>query len=194
MKFLPTVINTSFDCTTKDPNRSPVFVHSKLVEEVCELSDVLNGIAASEPLNGEVADVIISAVDLLYVVEFNSQQLYGCMTKSELVDSTTHILGSHQGVLEDDRLEEDWFRLRERTPQTHMAMINHYLGRITRLLNQPHRSDDELAMLVNHLIRFTARMACAVGMNNSQCVESTRIKVEHAIEHKVKKWRGKFGL
>lgn len=194
MKFLPTIINTSFDCTTKDPERSPVFVYSKLVEEVCELSDVLNGIASSEPLNGEVADVIISAVDLLYVVGFNSQQLHGCMTREELIDSVTHHLGVHQGVFDSDLVEEDWFRLMDRTPQLHMAMVNHYLGRITRLLNQPQRSEDELVALLSHLIKFTARMACAVGMANSQCVVATRIKVEHAIEHKVEKWRSKFGL
>lgn len=193
MKFLHTVVGTSYDCTAHEPNRSPVFVLNKLGEEICELSDVFHGIASSEPLNGEVADVIISAIDLLYVMDFTDQQLHGCMTKEELIDSVQTRLGLHSNC-SPEYLEEDWFRLVDRDPQKHLNLIHHYHGRIIRLCNQPYRSEDVLERLVAQLITQVARMACGEGALHSVNMLSTRIKVEHAIEHKVEKWRTKFGL
>ncbi len=193
MKFLHTVVGTSYDCTAHEPNRSPVFVLNKLGEEICELSDVFHGIASSEPLNGEVADVIISAIDLLYVMDFTDQQLHGCMTKEELIDSVQTRLGLHSNC-SPEYLEEDWFRLIDRDPQKHLNLILHYHGRIIRLCNQPYRSQDVLERLVANLITHVARMACGEGALHSVNMLSTRIKVEHAIEHKVEKWRTKFGL
>lgn len=193
MKFLQTILSTSYDCTANSPNRSPVFVHSKLTEEVCELSDVYRGIAASEPLNGEVADVIISAVDLLYVMEFNSQQVHGCMTKEELIDAVIFRL-SELEMVEPKDVESNWFLVADLNPDMHLAMILHYLGRTTRLLNQPERCDDDLGYLVSRINNYAAKMACAVGIVNSCSQSDTRVKVEHAIEYKVGKWRTKFGL
>lgn len=193
MKFLKTILSTSYDCTANSPDRSPVFVHSKLVEEVSELSDVFNGIAASEPLNGEVADVIISAVDLLYVMDYNAAQTHGCMTKDEMIDSVINRMAMVNDI-SSELLEEDWFRLVDRNPDKHLALVVHYLGRITRLLNQPQRSQDVLEQLINKIILFTARMACSEGSLHVVSVSDTRVKVEHAIEHKVEKWRTKFGL
>lgn len=194
MKFIHTIVGTSYDCTAHEPNRSPVFVLNKLGEEICELSDAFHGIGtASEPLNGEVADVIISAIDLLYVMDFNDQQLHGCMTKEELVDSVQTRLGLC-GDCSPEYLEADWFRLVDREPQKHLNLIHHYHGRIIRLCNQPYRSQDILERLVANLIKHVARMACGEGALHSVNMLSTRIKVEHAIEHKVEKWRTKFGL
>ncbi|AJQ20972.1 hypothetical protein DET7_153 [Salmonella phage Det7] len=193
MKFLHTIVGTSYDCTAHSPDRSPVFVHSKLVEEVSELSDVFNGIAASEPLNGEVADVIISAVDLLYVMDYNATQIHGCMTKEEMIDSFINRMAMVNDI-SSELLEENWFRLVDRNPDKNLAMVVHYIGRVTRLLNQPQRSHDVLEQLINKIILFTARMACSEGSLHFNNVLNTRIKVEHAIEHKVEKWRGKFGL
>lgn len=193
MKFLHTVIGTSYDCTAHTPDRSPVFVHSKLVEELCELSDVYHGLAASEPLNGEIADVIISAIDLLYVVEFNPHHVNGCMNKEEMIDSVIFRL-AELGAMESKDVESHWFHVGELKPEKHLALATHYLGRTTRLLNQPYRSEEDLAYLVDRIITFTAKMACAVGIVNSVSQSDTRVKVEHAIEHKVEKWRTKFGL
>lgn len=193
MKFLHTIIGTSYDCTAHCPDRSPVFVLNKLGEEICELSDVFHGIASSEPLNGEVADVIISAIDLLYVMELTDSQLHGCMTKEELVDSMKANLAL-VCLCSSENLEEDWFHLVDRKPDRHLSMIHHYHGRIIRLCNQPQRSRDILYGLVGQLVKYTARMACSEGANHSVNMMSTRIKVEHAIEHKVEKWRTKFGL
>lgn len=193
MKFIHTIVGTSYDCTAHEPNRSPVFVLNKLGEEICELSDVFHGIASSEPLNGEVADVIISAIDLLYVMDFTDQQLHGCMTKEELIDSVQTRLGLHSNC-SPEYLEEDWFRLIDREPQKHLNLIHHYHGRIIRLCNQPYRSEDILERLVAQLIAQVARMACGEGALHSVNMLSTRIKVEHAVEHKVEKWRTKFGL
>uniref|UniRef100_A0AAU8GI77 MazG-like pyrophosphatase n=1 Tax=Salmonella phage vB_STmST313_KE31 TaxID=3161181 RepID=A0AAU8GI77_9CAUD len=193
MKFLHTIIGTSYDCTAHSPDRSPVFVHSKLVEEVSELSDVFNGIAASEPLNGEVADVIISAVDLLYVMDYNATQIHGCMTKEEMIDSFINRMEMVNDI-SSELLEENWFRLVDRTPDKNLAMVVHYIGRVTRLLNQPQRSHDILERIIAQLISHVARMACGQGVLHSDSLMSTRVKVEHAVEHKVEKWRTKFGL
>lgn len=193
MKFLHTIISTSYDCTHADPNRSPLFVHNKLTEEVCELSDVYHGIAGPEPLNGEVADVIISAVDLLYVMEFNSQQIHGCMTKEELIDAVIFRFSELERVDPKD-VESNWFTVADLKPEMHLGMILHYLGRTTRLLNQPHRCNDDLGYLLSRINNFTAKMACAVGIINSCSQLGTRVKVEHTVEHKVEKWRTKFGL
>lgn len=193
MKFLHTIIGTSYDCTAHCPDRSPVFVHSKLVEELCELSDVYHGLAESEPLNGEIADVIISAIDLLYVVEFNPHHVNGCMNKEEMIDSVIFRL-AELGATESKDVESHWFHVGDLKPEKHLALAVHYLGRTTRLLNQPYRSEDDLAYLVDRIITFTAKMACAVGIINSVSQSDTRVKVEHAIEHKVGKWRTKFGL
>lgn len=193
MKFIHTIVGTSYDCTAHEPNRSPVFVLNKLGEEICELSDVFHDIASSEPLNGEVADVIISAIDLLYVMDFTDQQLHGCMTKEELIDSVQTRLGMHSNC-SPEYLEEDWFRLIDRDPQKHLNLIHHYHGRIIRLCNQPYRSEDVLERLVAQLITQVARMACGEGALHSNCTMATRIKVEQAFNHKVEKWRIKFGL
>lgn len=192
MKFLPTIIGTSYDCTAKDPNRSQVFVFSKLVEETCELSDVFYGIAASEPLNGEVADVIISAIDLLYVTEYQHLQNHGSMTKEEIVDAMVFALASANNTsdLSQHTLEDYWFCGGVHTIERSLYMITHYKGRITRLLNQPYRSEDNMVDLVNKVAKYTARLACDYNNN----LKSTIVKVEHAVEHKVEKWRGKFGL
>lgn len=193
MKFLHNIIGTSYDCTAHCPDRSPVFVLNKLGEEICELSDVYHGIASSEPLNGEIADVIISAVDLLYVVEFNPHQINGCMNREEMIDAVIFRL-SELVAVEPKDVESNWFHVADLTPDKHLAAIAHYLGRTIRRLNQPYRSEDDLANLVDRTINFTAKMACAVGIINSCSQSDTRVKVEHAIEHKVEKWRIKFGL
>lgn len=192
MKFLPTIIGTSYDCTAKDPNRSQVFVFSKLVEEMCELSDVFHNIAKSEPLNGEVADVIISAVDLLYVMEFNSVQTHGSMTKEEVIDSVIHRLTVAQGV--SSSLEDFWFSSGCYDPEKIFPRLTHLQGRVTRLLNQPHRCTDTLEDLLVNIISATATVAMSVGDMSPRIKNGVRIKVEHAVEHKVEKWRGKFGL
>lgn len=192
MKFLPTIIGTSYDCTAKDPNRSQVFVFSKLVEEMCELSDVFHNIAESEPLNGEVADVIISAVDLLYVMEFNSVQTHGSMTKEEVIDSVIHRLTVAQGV--SSSLEDFWFSSGCYDPEKIFPRLTHLQGRVTRLLNQPHRCTDTLDDLLVKIIGATARVAMSVGDMSPRIKNGVRIKVEQAVEHKVVKWRGKFGL
>lgn len=194
MKFLKNIIGTSYDCTVKEPNRNEFFVYCKLVEETCELSDVYHGIAESEPLNGEIADVIISAVDLLYVMDFNSVQLHGSMTRDEIIDSVIHRLAVGQGVEGlADHLENEWFHA-EQIHERALPMIQHLKGRITRLLNQPYRSKDNLEFLISQLISYTANLAMGYGIQNKENSASIRIKVEHAIEHKVQKWRGKFGL
>ncbi|AEN94105.1 hypothetical protein PKNFJJPA_00146 [Salmonella phage vB_SenAc_BPS6] len=192
MNFLKTIFNTSYELSQRDPNRSPVFVYCKLVEESCELSDVLYGIAASEPLNGEVADVIISALDLLYVVDYQQVQQHGSMTKEEIFDSMVFALATanHTTDLSQHTLEDYWFCSGVETIDKYLAMVNHYKGRITRLLNQPQRSEDNMVDLVSNLIRNTAKLACGYNQNHI----NTIVKVEHAIEHKVEKWRGKFGL
>lgn len=193
MNFLQTIFNTSYELSQRDPNRSPVFVFCKLVEETCELSDVFHGIAESEPLNGEVADVIISALDLLYVVDYHHIQQHGSMTKEEIFDSMVHALATSNHTPDIDdicTLENYWFSSGIETPSEYLARINHYKGRITRLLNQPDRSKDKLIDLINQVIHNTGKMAC-------ECARGDRhvcVKVEHAIEHKVNKWRGKFGL
>ena len=192
MKFLPTIIGTSYDCTAKDPNRSQVFVFSKLVEEMCELSDVFHNIAESEPLNGEVADVIISAVDLLYVMEFNSVQTHGSMTKEEVIDSVIHRLTVAQGV--SSSLEDFWFSSGCYDAEKIFPRLTHLQGRVTRLLNQPHRCTDTLDDLLVKIIGATARVAMSVGDMSPRIKNGVRIKVEQAVEHKVVKWRGKFGL
>lgn len=192
MKFLPTIIGTSYDCTAKDPNRSQVFVFSKLVEEMCELSDVFHNIAKSEPLNGEVADVIISAVDLLYVMEFNSVQTHGSMTKEEVIDSVIHRLTVAQGV--SSSLEDFWFSSGCYDPEKIFPRLTHLQGRVTRLLNQPHRCTDTLEDLLVNIIGATATVAMSVGDMSPRIKNGVRIKVEQAVEHKVLKWRGKFGL
>lgn len=192
MKFLPTIIGTSYDCTAKDPNRSQVFVFSKLVEEMCELSDVFHNIAESEPLNGEVADVIISAVDLLYVMEFNSVQIHGSMNKEELIDSVIHRLTVAQGV--SSSLEDFWFSSGCYDPEKIFPRLTHLQGRVTRILNQPHRCTDTLEDLLVKIIGATARVAMSVGDMSPRIKNGVRIKVEQAVEHKVVKWRGKFGL
>lgn len=193
MKFLHTIIGTSYDCTAKNPERSQVFVFSKLVEEMCELSDVFHKIAASEPLNGEVADVIISAVDLLYVMDFNSVQIHGSMTKEEMIDSVIHRLASVKDV-SSDTLEDSWFSSGCYDPERVFPRLTHLQGRVTRLLNQPYRSSDNLENLLVSIIEATALIAMSVGDMSPKIKKGVRIKVEHAIEHKVEKWRGKFGL
>lgn len=192
MKFLRNILNTSYDCTTMNPSRSSVFVFSKLVEETCELSDVFYGIAASEPLNGEVADAIISALDLLYVTEYQHVQQYGSMTKDEIFDSIIYALAqaNHTSDLSEHTLEDYWFCGGVDPVDKQLAMINHFKGRITRLLNQPQRSNDRMVDLINSIIKHTSKFACDCNQNHV----STIVKVEHAIEHKVEKWRGKFGL
>ncbi|QIO02492.1 viral tegument-like protein [Salmonella phage allotria] len=194
MKFIHTIIDTSYDCTAREPNRSPVFVLNKLGEEICELSDVFHGIGMpSEPLNGEVADVFISAIDLLYIMDFNDQQLHGCMTKEELADSVQTCLALCSDC-SPEYLEEDWFRLIDRDPQNHLNLIHHYHGRIIRLCNQPYRSQDVLVRLVANLITHVARMACGEGAIRGCSLMATRIKVDHTFNHKIEKWRTKFGL
>ncbi|WQZ19160.1 MazG-like pyrophosphatase [Escherichia phage 241] len=192
MKFIRRILETSYELSQKEPNRPSVFVFCKLVEETCELSDVLYEISASEPLNGEVADVIISALDLLYVCEYQHIQQYGSMNKDEIFDSIVFSLSRANGTsdLTQHTLEDYWFCGGVDSLDEQLAMINHYKGRITRLLNQPQRTDDNLADLVNGVIRHTAKLACDHNHN----LKSTIVKVEHAIEHKVQKWRGKFGL
>ncbi|USL85961.1 hypothetical protein [Enterobacter phage fGh-Ecl02] len=193
MKFLHTIVDTSYDCTAHTPDRSPVFVLNKLGEEICELSDVFHGIASSEPLNGEVADVIISAIDLLYVMDYDDVQLRGSLNKAEMIDSVINHMATVNDI-SSNLLEEDWFRLIDRDPQKHLNLIHHYHGRIIRLCNQPYRSQDRLDQLVNDLIKHVARMGCGEGAIRGSSLMATRIKVEHAIEHKVEKWRSKFGL
>lgn len=193
MKFLHTIVDTSYDCTTHTPDRSPVFVLNKLGEEICELSDVFHGIVSSEPLNGEVADVIISAIDLLYVMDYDDVQMRGSLNKAEMIDSVINHMATVNDI-SSNLLEEDWFRLIDRDPQKHLNLIHHYHGRIIRLCNQPYRSQDRLDQLVNDLIKHVARMGCGEGAIRGSSLMTTRIKVEHAIEHKVEKWRSKFGL
>lgn len=190
MKFLEIILNTSYDCTKHSPDRSPVFVFSKLVEEVCELSDVYHGIAQSEPLNGEVADVIISAVDLLYVVKFQDSQVYGCLGRDEIFDSVRYALTQPMG---GTHVEGRWFAFGV-SPETALSYISHHLGRITRLLNQPERSKDDLAEQITRLISYVGALACYVGIINRDIVGNTQVKVEQAIAHKTEKWRSKFGL
>lgn len=193
MKFLHTIVDTSYDCTAHTPDRSPVFVLNKLGEEICELSDVFHGIASSEPLNGGVADVIISAIDLLYVMDYDDVQMRGSLNKAEMIDSVINHMATVNDI-SSNLLEEDWFRLIDRDPQKHLNLIHHYHGRIIRLCNQPYRSQDRLDQLVNDLIKHVARMGCGEGVIRGSSLMATRIKVEHAIEHKVEKWRSKFGL
>lgn len=192
MKFIRHILQTSHELSRVDPGRSSVFVYCKLVEETCELSDVFYGIASSEPLNGEVADVIISALDLLYITDYNHIQLHGSMTKEEIIDSVIFALANanHTSDLSRHTLEDYWFCGGIDPMDKQLAMINHFKGRITRLLNQPGRSSDTLVDLVNNIIYHTAKLACDYNNN----LNSTLVKVEHAIEHKVEKWRGKFGL
>ncbi|HIC5345356.1 TPA: hypothetical protein ACW5GA_001620 [Salmonella enterica] len=193
MKFLHTIVDTSYDCTAHTPDRSPVFVLNKLGEEICELSDVFHGIVSSEPLNGEVADVIISAIDLLYVMDYDDVQMRGSLNKAEMIDSVINHMATVNDI-SSNLLEEDWFRLIDRDPQKHLNLIHHYHGRIIRLCNQPYRSQDRLDHLVNDLIKHVARMGCGEGAIRGSSLMATRIKVEHAIEHKVEKWRTEFGL
>lgn len=194
MKFLHTVIDTSYDCTAHTPDRSPVFVLNKLGEEICELSDVFHGIGMpSEPLNGEVADVIISAIDLLYVMDYDDVQMRGSLNKAEMIDSVINRMAMVNDI-SSNLLEEDWFRLIDRDPQKHLNLIHHYHGRIIRLCNQPYRSQDRLDKLVNDLIKHVARMGCGEGAIRGSSLMATRIKVEQAFNHKVEKWRSKFGL
>lgn len=193
MNFLKTIISTSYDISAAKPDRTPVFVYCKLVEECTELSDVYHGIAASEPLNGEIADVIISAIDLLYIRDFHDAQLDGCMNKEEMIDAVINCL-TEQEFIHQGTLEEYWFQSADLKPQSHLNVIFHCLGRITRLLNQPDRSDDKLITLLVRLIKMTGAMACAVGLMNGTCVGGTRMLVESTVETKVEKWRGKFGL
>ncbi|AFU64503.1 MazG-like pyrophosphatase [Shigella phage MK-13] len=192
MNFIRRVLETSYELSQITPNRPSFFVYCKLVEETCELSDVLYGIAGSEPLNGEVADVIISALDLLYVCDYQHTQQHGSMTKDEIFDSLIFSLSqaNRTSDLTQHTLEDYWFCGGVDSLDKQMAMINHYKGRITRLLNQPQRTDDNLVELVNGVIKHTAKLAC--DHNNN--LKSTIVKVEHAIEHKVEKWRTKFGL
>lgn len=192
MKFIRRIFETSHELSQFNPERSPVFVFCKLVEETCELSDVFYGIAASEPLNGEVADVIISALDLLYVTEYQHVQQYGSMTKDEIFDSIIYALAqaNHTSDLSEHTLEDYWFCGGVDPVDKQLAMINHFKGRITRLLNQPQRSNDRMVDLINSIIKHTSKFACDCNQNHA----STIVKVEHAIEHKVEKWRGKFGL
>lgn len=211
MKFLRNIVNTSYECTVVNPDRSPFFVFCKLVEEVCELSDVYHGIAASEPLNGEIADVIISAVDLLYVCDYKDAQIHGNMTKDEIIDSIITQMAlaqsysdSHQYAFEDHIFSDTAVGSDE--SERNLAMIHHMKGRITRLLNQPNRTDDNLNFLIGSLIKYTAQLALSYGCAHKyvsyegqtyyHCERSNdvRIKVEHAFNHKVEKWRGKFGL
>lgn len=208
MKFLRNIVNTSYECTVVNPDRSPFFVYCKLVEEVCELSDVYHGIAASEPLNGEIADVIISAVDLLYVCDYKDAQIHGNMTKDEIIDSIITQMALAQGYSDSRQYSLEDYRFCDTTTgsEKNLAMIHHMKGRITRLLNQPQRSVDNLNFLVSTLIRYTVQLAlsygCAPqygtdeGRTYYHCEEpsSVKIKVEHAIDHKIEKWRGKFGL
>ena len=197
MNFLRRVFDTSYELSQKDPTRSPVFVYCKLVEEISELSDVYHGIAASEPLNGEIADVIISALDLLYLTEYHDVQHNGSMTKDEIFDSMLFAL-SHTQRGECDNthhtLEEDWFIWGVDKPIKNLAYITHYQGRVTRLLNQPQRSDDDMVYLINKIIHYTGRMAVSAGAENLVYPNETSIKVEQAFAFKVNKWRGKFGL
>lgn len=192
MNFIRHVLETSYELSQITPDRSQVFVYCKLVEETCELSDVLYNIAASEPLNGEVADVIISALDLLYTTDYQHIQQYGSMTREELIDSIIFALAqaNHTSDLSQHTLEDYWFCGGVDPVDKQLAMINHYKGRITRLLNQPQRSKDNMVDLINQIIKHTAKLACDCG----QTQNDTIVKVEHAIEHKVQKWRGKFGL
>ncbi|AGY47915.1 hypothetical protein Maynard_193 [Salmonella phage Maynard] len=192
MKFIRRILETSYELSQNEPDRPSVFVFCKLVEETCELSDVFYGIAASEPLNGEVADVIISALDLLYVCEYQHIQQHGSMTKEEIFDSVIYALAqaNHTTNLSEHTLEDYWFCGGVDPVDRQLARINHYKGRITRLLNQPQRSNDQIFDLINGVIRHTAKLACDCHCN----LKSTIPDVERAVEHKVEKWRTKFGL
>ena len=192
MNFIRRIFDTSYELSQNNPDRPSVFVYCKLVEETCELSDVFHGIAASEPLDGEVADVIISVLDLLYVTGYQDSQNNGAMTKEEIFDSMQFALAQANRTTDLSRhtLEDYWFCGGVDSVERSLAMINHYKGRITRLLNQPLRSNDTMVELTNNVIKYTARLACDCNQKHV----STIAKVEHAIEHKVEKWRSKFGL
>ena len=197
MKFLKTIFDTSYELSANHPERPSVFVYCKLVEETCELSDVFYSIESSEPLNGEIADVIISALDLLYVCEYQHLQHLVSMTREEIFDTMKFNLRKAAGMGEDDGdlLEDFWFVDTINEFPYHLSMITHYKGRITRLLNQPGRTDDNMNDLIQKLLAHTGRAACAYSRKEMlSFAHETRIKAEHAIEHKVTKWRGKFGL
>lgn len=192
MNFLKTVFDTSYELSQKNPDRSSLFVYCKLIEETYELSDVFYGIAASEPLSGEVADVIISALDLLYITEFQHLQHHGSMSKEEIFDTMVFALSqaNHTSDLSRHTLEDYWFCGGVESAERYLAIVGHYNGRITRLLNQPARSTDTMVELVNSVIRYTAKVSCGHNQN----LKSTIPDVEKAFGLKVAKWRSKFGL
>jgi hypothetical protein len=142
-----------------------------------------------------VVDRIITDLAVLDVTNqgLTLVELAPGVTKEELIDSVITRLAM-QSNCSPEYLEEDWFRLIDRDPQKHLNMIHHFHGRIIRLCNQPYRSQDILERLVAQLISQVARMACGEGAIQGCSLMATRIKVEHTFNHKVKKWRTKFGL
>lgn len=191
MNFIRKVFDTSYELVQREPNRPSVFVYCKLVEETCELSDVFYNVAASEPLSGEVADVIISALDLLYLTDFKHLQQTGSMDKNEIFDSMMCALNlanpAHNPGLRN--IESRWFNPGIDGAERNLVMINHYKGRLTRVLNQPHRTEDTAIDMINKIIFYTARLACDFGRYNWYLVE-----VEKAFDLKIAKWRVKAGI
>jgi NTP pyrophosphatase (non-canonical NTP hydrolase) len=74
----PSIVDVILETSLNVPGRSVRHVYKKLCEEVGEVGDALLAIAEheepDEPLEGEIADVIICAVDLLFVSKFYERE------------------------------------------------------------------------------------------------------------------------
>lgn len=74
----PSIVDVILETSLNVPGRSVRHVYRKLCEEVGEVGDALLAIAEheepDEPLEGEIADLIICAVDLLFVSKFYNRE------------------------------------------------------------------------------------------------------------------------
>lgn len=105
---VPSIVDVILETSLSVPRRPVRQVYKKLVEEVGEVGDALlaiaDGVDPDEPVEGEIADVIICAVDLLFV--HLQKQAGGCLTDEQVADEVKNLL--------EDRVKaktEKWSRI-----------------------------------------------------------------------------------
>lgn len=194
MNFLTNILNTSYDCSVQSPERQVSFVYCKLVEECCELSDVYHGIAMSEPLSGEVVDVVISALDLMFVTGPYGEAMAN-MTREEVLDSFISKLAFEIFVEADgDTITNEWVRYVDWKPEKYLSLMFHHLSNITRLLNQPDRCKLSMEKLVVDICTSAIRVLTASYYHQNMEINMLRAELNDVFDLKIGKWRNKFGL
>ena len=192
------ILEVSSMMDKKYPDRSWDWVFKKVVEEVGELNDVVWGFCDDEALEGEVADVIISLVDLYFL----HQGFTHMGEESVVIDAAnndfTEMAGNqmtYSTTVPDLVLTaaaENGLYFKYADPKHTIAMLVRNQGLLACALNQPERSEEQPLYYITRMITQAVAVLTEGGFYN--CNVDFKQILLNAIETKRAKWMKKAGL